>query len=378
MNVYWEDNTMNSQQSEYLENGVLRFSSLLAHATTMANPSGSTAIDGMRHGPDSQAQLQNDRAGENRNLSNIITRIQDDGPAEMLEEDKVFWSKAKIPGTTRGRNLPPYSLKVPNEELSTTNLQSVAHDRTMLSENTAANDDSTHATSDKNNGKWPLLMAMTVLVVAVAMCVFVYTLIDQADELIQSPRQQGESMRVIEKSQNKPDILPLVTSLNEELDALKHEFHAIQNDYWDTENWLPMKISVNLTDLLMKFSLAENKVTALQDNLKHTRHEIAGNKQVIEIDRTVTSSTSIPVHVDSQAGEWVVNLASLSSLEKAQQMVARLRDSGIAPEIQEAVVNSAKVYRLTVTGFGSRGDATKFINKARSELGFTGGWIRHG
>ena len=363
---------MNARLKEYMATDTDGFSSLLARATGAVNPNASSGSDDLQDEYTSE-RLRNTATGSNRNLSSIISRIQDDGPAIALSDDTVHLSGDKKSGAGQNIKLTP----------RLTGVSSSASGKTCTKGgdvNNAVNvlgvDDNGHkqAAVTYRKGIWPHLLALLALIFAGAMYYSANRLIDRTDNIIQSIRQQDESTHVSAQSQQPTDILPLVASLNEELKALKNEFQAIRNDYRDTEHRLSMKIPNDLADRLTKLSAAEVSDRALQSNLQHIRHDMAEMKQVIKAVGTVAPAASRRAQTDT--GDWVVNLASLSSRDKAQQAVTRLRDSGVAPTIQEAVVNGEKIYRLSVAGFISRDEATVFINRARKELGFEGGWIR--
>ena len=359
------------QHGDYTSTDAAVFSSLLARASAAVNASASSANDGLRHDP--AAQLRNSGTGKNRNLSSIITRIQDDGPALALADDEVHLSTDKIPGSGLDNKLAPRSAAAPAVN-RTAGLQHASGERSRASAEIATVRGLKREAAGTNKKGATQLVALLALVAAGVVCFSAYTMIDRADEIILALRQQGEGMRAGQESQNQTDILPLVSSLNEEMKALKNEFQAIRNDYRDSENRLSMKIPDDLADQLMKLSAVEGNGNELQNNLEHIRHDMADMKQVISSVRTGLPPVSAATRADS--GDWIVNLASLSSRDKAQQAVTQLQESGVAPVIQETVVNGEIVYRLSVDGFFSRDDATLFINKARKELGFEGGWIR--
>lgn len=373
---------MISRHRDYADTESSGFSSLLAHATAAVNPSAASGFDASFDVLAVQERSPPDGKNGNRNLSSIVAQIQDDGPALKLAEDTVHLSGVNKTGINAHKNTPTVTAGGSIANPGKTCTRPVDKSRRAAAEpDAAAGPAPQQAPDTSNRNGWPQLVATLVFGLAGVMCFSVYTLIDQADELIDSLRQQGESLRVAGESQNSStDILPLVSSLNEEIRALKNEFQSIRNDYRDTENRLSMKIPDDLADQLIKINSTEGNDDELQNNLQHIRHEIAEMKQVIRSVRGTVVSAPAPAPTQVQAqvhsGDWVVNLASLSSRDKAQRAVKRLEDSGIAPVIQEAIVNGEKVYRLSVAGFFTRGDATVFINKARKEFGFDGGWIR--
>lgn len=362
----------------YPDSGSSGFSSLLARANAVANSATATGYDGSTDVMSMPEKFRSEGEIGNRNLSNIISRIQDEGPALELADDTVHLSGKKRTGEASNLTAPSVAHNKHIEKRGETTSRTVEqHRQTLAGINLESGHDSNQVAAKMKKNIWPQLMAILAIAVTVVMSFFVYTLITQADDIIDSLRHQGEQLRITADSQAlPPDIQPLVTSLNQELLALKNEFQAIRADYRDAESRLSKKIPDDLADRLTKIGAKDGSDTALQGKLERIRDEIAEMKKVIKSVKG--SAAAAPVEVVASPGDWIVNLASLSSKDKAQQAVTRLKDSGVVPVIQEVVVKGEKVYRLSVAGFDSRGEATIFINKARQELGFEGGWIRRG
>jgi cell division septation protein DedD len=380
---------MNSQYADYMQSGIPGFSSQLAHAISAAN--------GGHRDQKSSSGTDRERGNNNRNLSAVIARIRDDGPADALADDTVTWSGA-------GRAQKP----APN----TTPLAPAAGsaDKAVKARvDAGADEDRTTSPAHDSGGSllradsvttkksaWRQFAMLFALAGVGGMCFYLYTLVDQVDDIIRNLRPQGDDIRMTATTEQQSNaILPLVSGLNDELKSLKSELRVIRDDYRNTENRLSTRIPDDLSDQLMKIRTAAANDGALQENLVRIQREMAEMKKVIESVKTgmvtnvpstgrtgdvahATAPTKASVNPQPVAGAWIVNLASLSSRDKALQAVARLKATGVAPMIQEAVVNGEQVYRLSVAGFYNRDDAKAFIKKARREFGFDGAWIRHG
>lgn len=74
---------------------------------------------------------------------------------------------------------------------------------------------------------------------------------------------------------------------------------------------------------------------------------------------------------------FTVNLASFSDRGKAQSQLSKLHFQHYMPVIEEARVNNKKIYRLSVEGFSTREEASQYVQQARRKFGFKG-WIRQG
>jgi len=83
-----------------------------------------------------------------------------------------------------------------------------------------------------------------------------------------------------------------------------------------------------------------------------------------------------PEQLQNLSSNLIVNLASLTSKDKARTAFEKLQHSGVTPVIQEVVVNEKMMYRISVDGFATRESASAFIIEAREKYGFGGGWIR--
>ncbi len=380
---------MNLQYADDMDSGLPGFSSLLAQASSVAR--------GDHRGQmSSPGTLRESSNSSNRNLSAVITRIRDEGPADTLAEDIVSWSGVGRAEKPTPNNAPQPSTDGSADKAVKTRIDACADKRKPASPayQFGSGIFRRDSMAVKKNGWQPLSMFL-VLAVAGGMCFYVYSLADHVEDIIQNLRLQGDDSRPgIISNQPSSDILPLVSGLNDELKSLKSELRVIRDDYRNTENRLSMKIPDELSDQLSKISTAAANDGALQENLERIEREMAEMKKAIESVKTgvvadasspeiaggvslVAASKTASGH-SRPAANWVVNLASLSSRDKAQQAVARLKPAGVTPMIQEAVVNGEQVYRLSVAGFFSRADATAFIDKARREFGFDGGWIRQG
>lgn len=92
---------MSSQQSAYTRNGLADFSSALLQATTLEEPS----VKRNSNKDFSKVRRQNHEEYDpynNRNLSSVITRIRDEGPAVSQLNDGLPQHDNVHPGTSAG------------------------------------------------------------------------------------------------------------------------------------------------------------------------------------------------------------------------------------------------------------------------------------
>jgi hypothetical protein len=74
-------------------------------------------------------------------------------------------------------------------------------------------------------------------------------------------------------------------------------------------------------------------------------------------------------------GEWVVYLASSGNKEAIGKLVAKLQKSGIAAEQQEIDTDGVKRYRLRVVGFTSSAEAQEYAGKLKQDRNFAGAYV---
>jgi len=74
-------------------------------------------------------------------------------------------------------------------------------------------------------------------------------------------------------------------------------------------------------------------------------------------------------------GKWSVNLMSLASEVIAKSIKNSLTTAGFAVEIEKALVNGKNWYRLRISNFKSREDASAFAKKIEGRNGITQPWI---
>lgn len=228
----------------------------------------------------------------------------------------------------------------------------------------------------------PLLLAL-VLAVAAVMGYNLYRLNNQAVELnatlISYEEQLDEKNAVQDQS---IDALGAISTMKQELAAIQQTLSAIKADYAEFGNKL-IQTEIKAREPQKKeIATVKQNVTELESGLANTRNEMTAIREAIEQVKdklTVSANPAVPDAkpvMTQPATGWVVNLASLSSAEQAQIGVSMLEKSGKSPVIQETMVNGEKVYRLSVEGFSTRIEAMQFINKAKQQYGFDGGWVR--
>jgi len=74
-------------------------------------------------------------------------------------------------------------------------------------------------------------------------------------------------------------------------------------------------------------------------------------------------------------GKWAVNLMSVTIEASVKPIMTALNAAGFAAEIENAIVNNKTWYRLRVSGFKSRDDASAFASMIKGRNGITQIWV---
>jgi len=86
-------------------------------------------------------------------------------------------------------------------------------------------------------------------------------------------------------------------------------------------------------------------------------------------------STPDATQTKPASGNWVVNLASVSSAESADREVARLGKMDIKAEVSRAESKGKTWYRIQVPGYGSYDEAINARPALEEKLGISGTWV---
>lgn len=76
----------------------------------------------------------------------------------------------------------------------------------------------------------------------------------------------------------------------------------------------------------------------------------------------------------SQAGQWRLNLISVTNESSVTSIKAKLNSAGYAADIQTAVVHGKDWYRLGISGFNSRQEANAIAASIEGLYGISGAW----
>ena len=369
---------MQTQQSRYSETGFADFNSAMMRAAVSGESSAQTQRRGSRENRrDNQAGACN-----NRNLSSIISRITDDGPAGLQIDDDVNHIQDSRPirahqpaQTAADRSASGVSSEGANPYMFA---QSFDFDDT-------ARGAGAKAASRRRSPLWQQFAMMLLVAVIAVMGFLVYELKMQTEEMKLALHSSQEQMRQKTSVQaQSSDVLPRLNSMNKALSDLKQEMHGIKRGYQQSDNKLALEIPRDLEPRLLEIAAASEIVTVLQDEFERIQHEVNEmgselnviRKEISPAPEAVAHRSETSAQPNPDIPNLVVNLASLTSRDKALAAVDTLQQAGVSPRIQQVMVNGKIVFRISVDGFTSRDAASAFIAEAKSKYGFDGGWIR--
>jgi len=357
---------MPSQQSTYTGNGLADFSSALMQASTFEE----SAVKQNLNKDFSKVTTRNYKEYDpynNRNLSSVITRIRDEGPAVSQPNNGVSQQENIHPGTSAGIKLNP-------AQRHTETIRSGENEQHVTSEYFALDDhDQNKYTVHKRNTIWQQLVLIFLVSVIAVMGFLLYQLKTQTDEMRQVLHSDEAQILLTSNVQmQSTEVVPRLASLNEALVELREELKVIKTDYQESDSRLALNIPMKLKPELMKIAAASENVSALQNEFVR----IQGEMREMGTEIKVMKNEIVPEKTQVLANSWVVNLAALSSKDKAQAAFEKLQQSAASPVIQEVTFKGKKMYRISAEGFSTPEEASAFITEAREKYGFEGGWIK--
>lgn len=325
----------------------------------------------------------------NRNISSIVSKITDEGPANLHQINKKTKKKSGL-GRAKTDDLQlAEDTYTPGPAPQTDREQPPPP---SFSFNGGESGEETKAAGLASSSVWYQSILLLLVVVIAVIGFFLYQLTIKADELSQALSSKEEAVYLAKEPQElRADVMiPRLDSLGETLSELKHELHEIKRDQKKGAEKQANDGPKKSVPLVVPVPMSNNRVAALKNDFKliHNGTRDSAASQVAK-----QASSQLITHAKTQnkdkknnnktvknvdgPNNLVVNLVSLTNRDKAQSVHDQLIQAGVSPLIEEVVVNDRKVYRLSVNGFGSRESAQDFIAHVKKNYGFDGGWIRH-
>ncbi len=290
----------------------------------------------------------------NKNISSVLSQIQDDGPAysEIKERDNLVKLK-----TRNKQNL--------DNSTSSDSRDNDSYARELLLNATNFG----HSSSDKKK-TW--LQYIAVLFLTVCVMFFMYHMDDRANKLEAILSDFDEEIQITVESYNKES--PAIIQLNADLSSIQKKLRLIRPN----EN-----AEIQGAKIISHIDIKDEIVSSLEDEIQVLKMQLdkANNDLNIQLSKnepvTVENKNTKTIKYESQLVTlWKVNLAALSNKNKVDEIVTLLKEDGLKPSVDEVTVNGQRIYRLSVGGFSEFSQAELFVIIAEEEYGMKGGWIK--
>ena len=318
----------------------------------------------------------------NRNISSIISKITDDGPANLHQISKKTLKKnvsrraavdsLKLPEDTYTPSAPPQAGRAKPAP------QSFTFNESEFGEEIRESGQARHSIIYQ--------FALLLLIAVVAVIGFLlYQLTLKADEFSQALHLNEKQLVLTQDSQDLPqEMLPRLNSLGETLADLKAEIHGIKIGQQKANRKQAPDMTARMLQNAIPVPINADELGVLKNDLKQistSLHSNAPGTAAVQahdpIDKPLNSMDQVmTVRQEAIPDKLVVNLVSLTNRDKAHAAYDQLLQAGVSPLIEEATVNGKKIYRLSVDGFDTRESAQLFITRVSEKYGFEGGWIR--
>ena len=101
--------------------------------------------------------------------------------------------------------------------------------------------------------------------------------------------------------------------------------------------------------------------------------QLTNNKTAAEAPAKQMAQTQPQSIADD--GPWVINLVSLYDQAAADRFTEKAHAQGIRADTRQVSVNGQQVWRIQVSGFSTRDEASAYSNESRAKLGLNNVWI---
>ena len=167
----------------------------------------------------------------------------------------------------------------------------------------------------------------------------------------------------------------LMEQFHSELEGLQRQLNemiaiTLEKPVEQTQDESGEEISEAIKALNSRLSKIEKSLTDLKQSQKV---RLASTTQ--KASPTVTTTADGKKVITLGGGEWVVNLASLTSEWQADNEVKRLRSKGIEAVKQRTEKDGKTWYRLRVIGFANYDEAKAYARKLQEQSGIKNAWV---
>ncbi len=346
------------------------FHSLLSHVSGGSNEESGAG------NPDSSA------AQKNLNISSIITRIRDEGPAGSGADEKPLSA-----GEPEARRHPEGDAGVrmaksdSAAEESAKGLSPTVEEVTQLAR--AAAEELLAARFEEvkpekaNRGGW-LFPALFLCLLAAGG----YALYRTSSELALAKAGIAQLSTRLSKAEETMSGLRRQVSANATRFQVLYTPEKLQEDMAAYRKRMQEEMDLRLELMAlssMGFSPASTGEES-NDNFGNSSTASEESKEPQSVSRA-PSVNETPMEGKAQEaprGDWNVYLASYGSESQARKALEKYIHKVPEARVQPARVRGKKVFRVTVPGFAGKKEASHYLAELRTELGLEGSWIgRH-
>ncbi len=301
----------------------------------------------------------------NHNLSSVLSQIQDNGPAYADSSRELHRNQV----SQKSMNRDTATNKPSADELcdDTVSLSSGSEAR---AQNPAANLSS--AKKEITPGVWLQLLLLLISAALLASTLFrldaqtntIENSLSVYDEKIDEKVQESVELQRENSTDGTTGIKAALQSLQKELQLIKTDYSALDKKY--------VEMAQNKAIVKKRNTVAQDDASTFKYKILSLKSELQTVKNKLKLSGAVKGSLA---KTPASSG-LTVALASLTNKDRAEKIVQQLYAEGLQPSIKQAIVNGARVYRLSVSGFYNRDEAESFIRKADKKYGMKDSRIR--
>lgn len=320
---------------------------------------------------------------DNRNLSDVLTQIQDNGPADAdsIVRDHVHMKTsvtAKVNDVIANEPINNESINKQPEIQQSAKQDSVLFETDGTIDNTGIEDMSPVRNFIKkylfNARSASIIIVLLVVVAAIIM----YKLDLRTRNIEQVVNTYDTEAKKLSSFQDQ-NLLTEKAQINSALSTLQNNVQMIEDNFLKFskkhERTIERIISNKTNDnelLSEKVLTLENEILSLRQELRNIN--ISVNSVALEKDKKPVKHPTVKHTVIAKG--LVVNLASLTNVDTAKKILKKLSGAGLSPEMESVTIDGKLIFRISVSGFSDEKAARRFIHKAGEQYGLSNGWIR--
>jgi hypothetical protein len=309
----------------------------------------------------------------NRNLSSVLSQIQDDGPAyngPAYNSSSYTGSAKRGAAVGRKTNNKSDSDSIGQQGKVNNNAIHRYSSAELLQQAMMATDETDLNAKNRSWPQWLLMLSVSAVTALSLFMLYTKTIDMEATLNLYDARINGDM------GANANEQSPNIMTINETLQSVQQELQFIKTDYSASDARYLATITDKISPQIDEAVSIKDNVNALKDEMLILRSELQAVSNKFKAKSKDNNKGNRAGNKTVASNGWVINLASLSNKIMAEKSVKQLVAAGLSPSIQEAVVNGQHVYRLSVGGFTNRNEAELFVREAGNKYGMKNGWIR--